>query len=1366
MPDTAPALVAQRVAPPPVPQRAAEPEPKRPAEQGGIYTRFRELTGGPGAAPPPPDRLTPLIARPELAHAANNLQAARVVSAMQQRYGNRYVQTVMAGHAPEGGLGAHAGGQALATGTRLEAAPAASTVSAAAVTTSRDIYFSQGTYNPASGASRGLPAAEAAPVASQNRAPAAAPAPARTASQGAAAPFRGAQGASAAVTGAPARAPGAAPAGQAHPQRSAAAAGGSAETSVAAEAGSGSQGKAPAHPADDPAHQAIVQQVRAKASQQKTPPPVRVATPEARRDSTAKDQVSHSKAAETELAGRLPPLQAQDEAEMEAHLGEIDRQGKGLPPFTVDGVVKLFEATITELANKRPDSKDQDTDEKRDELARDRDEAKKQLAQQSRAPADALQTEAKKDQAAYEGKVAPGAEVEKIQADPHGPAPAIAGVGAAAPKPRADSEVSLDDKSRELDDALTNHSVGGQTIDVKEESLALPQSGEPSFDDAATAKHEAQDEIAKATPRYREQEQRVITSSQANLRSLVGSGLAGVNSLRRDKFGGVATNQKHAATEIESKKAEALASFKRIYDATKKQVDLILKELDNIGDDFETIIKKEDESIQDDVRTHLEYVYPPHFYNYSDFVPDHRSEVVAEFRRLGGDESGGYRSLGLWDQAVDNVKEKNVLWYYGVAKSRFKDGVLKAVREQIAPKVVSVLERARAAIATGKSQTDGVYNALDPQVKAQVKMAYEGVLGQYGQLEETVQDKQKEVVNDMARAYNTAYGKLDAEFEAIKKDVLSSWWEKAWNKIKAVVNAIIEFAQRIMSLLGRLVHLAGDIITSPRAFFRNLGEGISQGFSNFAEHIDQFLITAFFDWLRGASGVPFRIPDEFGPAGFFDLFTQLLGLSTETIWQRMEVVYNKTIADAFRKGEAFVHKGLEVFRLVRDKGLAGLWEHIRESVGDILSDILDQIKDAVLNAAIKKVLIEIGKLLIPGGGFIAIAEKVFRLLQFIVEARNRILDLIESFVDGAEMAVRGDIGGIANRVTGALTKFITVAIDFLVTFFGLRSLADAAQRLIDRARKPLLAGIDWVLNKFKGLVNAVFGRGERAVATTRAEEPAEEHEAAKMQNPADAQMEADLESGTAEADALLSVAEPDLAHIEGQLPVIRSKYKLTVLTLVVDAESGDEETVHIHGEVNPKKNKRKHKVKGGGPKDLVSEQDLSFDRPSFRRSVKKELRRAYIAQTGQKGIFAGAGGELRGNKWARRHLVSWGDLKQHYIKVFANKTVQQCADILKKAGTPDTKVERRAVVAAIKARARDAFNDEQNLFIGLSKENSKLQEILDVAHPDLLDAQGRTVEGIVDQKIAEFILTHTISGYTFSLTTGKETVIDWEVEYE
>ena len=376
----------------------------------------------------------------------------------------------------------------------------------------------------------------------------------------------------------------------------------------------------------------------------------------------------------------------------------------------------------------------------------------------------------------------------------------------------------------------------------------------------------------------------------------------------------------------------------------------------------------------------------------------------------------------------------------------------------------------RSTSGTVRIEVDKAFASLDPKEQEEARNVLVAVTGKFEQLEESVADRQREIVGEMARIYNDSVGKLKTTFDAIRKDVLTGWLEKAWNKLKAVVNAIIDFATRIAELLGRLVHLVADIVSSPRRFFSNLVTGIGQGFSTFANQIDTFLATAFFDWLRGSSGLAIQMPKDWGPKGIFSLFTQLLNLSTETVWDRMAIVYDRTIANAFRRGEVLLDKGLEIFSIIKNEGLGGLWDHIQESLGNILEETLRMIKENVLYAAIKKVILEIGKLLVPGGGFIAIAEKVIRLLQFIAEARNKILDLIESFVDSVKMAVEGNVPGIVKHITGALTKFITVALDFLVALFGLGALKEKVTRFIERMRKPIIRGIDWVLGKFKPLV--------------------------------------------------------------------------------------------------------------------------------------------------------------------------------------------------------------------------------------------------------------------------------------------------------
>src|SRR5947208_1545104 len=80
-------------------QAAPASEPKRSAHDGGAhggaYTLVRELTATSGAQEPPPDKFSPIFRKSEFSHPVNDEQKARSLAALQQQYGNRYVQRVL-----------------------------------------------------------------------------------------------------------------------------------------------------------------------------------------------------------------------------------------------------------------------------------------------------------------------------------------------------------------------------------------------------------------------------------------------------------------------------------------------------------------------------------------------------------------------------------------------------------------------------------------------------------------------------------------------------------------------------------------------------------------------------------------------------------------------------------------------------------------------------------------------------------------------------------------------------------------------------------------------------------------------------------------------------------------------------------------------------------------------------------------------------------------------------------------------------------------------------------------------------------------------------------------------------------------------
>ena len=167
-------------------------------------------------------------------------------------------------------------------------------------------------------------------------------------------------------------------------------------------------------------------------------------------------------------------------------------------------------------------------------------------------------------------------------------------------------------------------------------------------------------------------------------------------------------------------------------------------------------------------------------------------------------------AMGVWAEVMSVYTSRHwtrleqvALEYFATAKSLFISGVKSKVEKRIARRVVIALNRAKRAIERGKERVTEAYNELSPKEKEEVDGVYNAVKDRFGELEKTVDERQHEIIQDMARTYNNSVGKLKATFDKIKKDVQTGWLEKAWNKIKAVVNAIIEFATQSPSYSGK-----------------------------------------------------------------------------------------------------------------------------------------------------------------------------------------------------------------------------------------------------------------------------------------------------------------------------------------------------------------------------------------------------------------------------------------------------------------------------------------------------------------------------------------------------------------------------------
>lgn len=661
----------------------------------------------------------------------------------------------------------------------------------------------------------------------------------------------------------------------------------------------------------------------------------------------------------------------------------------------------------------------------------------------------------------------------------------------AAPKHRTEAEISLEAESQSLDQPFEEHNIPEGWVRDSEN---------PEYQAAYNEKTEAQKALAEAPEKYKEIEIPKIEQSEQSFQKTVNTAKAsmgGMHKQRQSDLSNIAKAQTDGAQHIlkghgdKIGKEEYLVGIERIYTKTSKKVNDCLQELPNLTQRFEKILEDANNYFKKRSKEMWGYLYPD-FYVLDRDWPSSKNKTRERLQKQFLEEELHKAGNDLFDQmkARDRAKRRSADLIFNNLKNHFDFRVFEGRGEAefdsdrpylgidhariLAFQIIQVLNKARTAIKEGQKELADLKSRLIED-GPEIANAEAAMNARFQSLAESVEEQKGAIIDEMKNAYKQTAGGLKESYEKIGSEVKLGILGRALKAVVNAVKAVAEFASRIVQLLGRFVGLLGDIVTHPIRFFENLGAGIGQGISSFISDIDKYLTAAFFDWIRGTtSGLPIEIPDKLNASGIFSLVSQLLGLTWDTFWERVQFKFGPQITATLRKGERIAHKGLEIFSLVKEKGIGGLWEHISSSIGSFLSDTLNSLKEMVLYQIIQKALRKLAKIFIPAGGFVAIVELVIAALKFLFENRNRILDLIETFMNTLEDAIHGRVQAIVEKVIKGLTNFITLAIDWLAKLFGFGDLNDKAQRFLERMRNPVIRGIDFALNKISPLVYRVF----------------------------------------------------------------------------------------------------------------------------------------------------------------------------------------------------------------------------------------------------------------------------------------------------
>ncbi|AFY57584.1 hypothetical protein Riv7116_5188 [Rivularia sp. PCC 7116] len=692
------------------------------------------------------------------------------------------------------------------------------------------------------------------------------------------------------------------------------------------------------------------------------------------------------------------------------------------------------------------------------------------------------------------------------------------GAQKAVPKAKKQSQVEapLQENSQKLEQQMAE-------ANVTEEQLA--KSNQPQFKTALEAKTQAQTNAQLAPQEYRQFEQNQLTQAQGEATATAGEKLQGMHSDRTQLLSGVLQQQVEAKGKDEQARAKVAGDIQGIYQQTKTKVEQILNGLDNkVDTEFETGANQAKKAFED-------YV-------------DEKMKAYKDERYSG--ELGWIR----WgkDKLLGMPSEVNVFYQEG---RQFYLQKMDVAIDKIVNIIGSGLIDAKSEITKGRQQIKEYVAQLPENLKKVGQQAATDIQSQFNELEQSVEGKQDELINNLAQKYNENLQVIDSGIKELKA-ANQGLVDQATNAITGVISTIKNLKEMLLNVLKKGASVITNIIADPIGFLGNLISGIKQGFENFVANIGKHLQAGLIGWLTGALGpIGIQIPDDvFSLPGIFSLVTQVLDLTFNNIRRKAVKMFGEPVV-------AGMEKSVEIFQILRSQGAMGLWEQVKEDFSDLKETVISEIKNMVITQVITAGVKWILSFLNPASAFIKAAMAIYDIIRFFVNRGKQVLELVNAVVDAVVKIASGAVSGAAKLVENALAKAVPVVIGFLASLLGISGLAKKVEKIVGKIRERIDKAIDKVLLKAEGLFKGEKGKKNKKANKEKSNQEKDERSPEEKEH--------DLKAAQKALKEIISKSM-SIAQVEKAFPAIKNKFRLKKL----EWEKLGTPSAAIMMEINPK----------------------------------------------------------------------------------------------------------------------------------------------------------------------------------------------------
>lgn len=651
-----------------------------------------------------------------------------------------------------------------------------------------------------------------------------------------------------------------------------------------------------------------------------------------------------------------------------------------------------------------------------------------------------------------------------------GRTPKIGEAERAIPKPVPVEEVQMDKEhdADSLDKAMEDESL--KQFNAKLSNDQLAQSNESEFVATLEEKKTSQKELCKVPEKYQQKENVAHIDQVEDAEKNLSASSKGKFNTRKDAFENIEAGKQKTKTQDELLLEAYYSKIACIYDRSNAAVTKLLGDLDTeVSSIFETAITDANQHFKSRVKSRLDDYYGVGWSNLSEEDEDEyergfNSELDKQLfwlefsrKRASGSQKAHLESQirRLKSMRMETIVDR----VFKEEKATFV-GKLDTALDTVAEKIDLAMKTARSIIKKGKTDIECESSLLPANLKTEAEERTKDFMDRFNDLEKTVNEKQKDLAESLAKEYAKNVKQLKDTFEQIRKESALSFWERAWIAIKKIAMIVYDLGKLLVEVLIKAASVIGDIIAHPIRFFGNLISAVGDGFRNFKDNIGTHLENIIFKLILGTVPPNIKLPTTWDAPGLFSFALDLIGLSKDNI--RAQAVKRLT-----EPVVQWLEESFDLFILFKKEGFAGLWEHIKDKIGDLKEQVIEQIKtyfkESIIAAAIKLLL----SALTPASGFIKACESILNVVKFFLENLKNLLMLFNSILDSMIDIAKGNIASASKRIETALADILLIGLKFLAALVGidLDKISSKVTQIFNAVKNPVNRAIKWFLDK-------------------------------------------------------------------------------------------------------------------------------------------------------------------------------------------------------------------------------------------------------------------------------------------------------------